>query len=127
MGLRPLMIAGVFWVPAVLVMASLLPMRRAIIAAYVAGWLLLPVDRIALPGFTDINKVALINLSVLLAILLFHSHNPAVTSCTRVARVAQTLIPGWHTAHAAIAAAAVVGPIVSLRCSNANFYPLWLL
>ena len=73
MGLRPLMIAGVFWVPAVLVMASLLPMRRAIIAAYVAGWLLLPVDRIALPGFTDINKLTLINLSVLLAILLLDS------------------------------------------------------
>ena len=45
--------------------------RHAVIAAYVGGWLFLPMAGYRFTGFPDYNKVMAANLSVLLAMLLF--------------------------------------------------------
>jgi hypothetical protein len=61
------------WIPATLLVFALIPPRRAVLLSYATGWLFLPVANFPIPGFTDYTKVTAINLSVLLAVLLFDS------------------------------------------------------
>jgi hypothetical protein len=59
------------WVPLVLAAFGSLPARRAVIAAYIVGWMFLPVASLPLPGPLDWNKLNATNLGVLLGILIF--------------------------------------------------------
>lgn len=59
------------WVPLLLGAFALLPARRAVLLAYLAGWLFLPVAEYDLPGFPDWDKVAATNVGVFLGMLLF--------------------------------------------------------
>lgn len=59
------------WIPVVLVLFSLLPARKAVIAAYLFAWLFLPVAGYDLPGFTEYNKITATTVGVFLGILIF--------------------------------------------------------
>ena len=59
------------WIPVVLILFSILPARRAVIAAYLFAWLFLPVAGYDLPGFTNYNKITATTVGVLLGILIF--------------------------------------------------------
>ena len=59
------------WVPAVLLMFALMRPRRAVILAFVAGYLLLPDFNFTLHTLPDINKVSLSALGVVLGSFLF--------------------------------------------------------
>ncbi len=54
------------WIPFVIGLFLALPSRIAVIAAFVLGWLFLPVAGFAIEGFIDYNKVTAINIAVLL-------------------------------------------------------------
>jgi hypothetical protein len=58
------------WVLVVLLFFSLLPPRRAMIAAFLGGWLLLPEASLPMAGLPDISKISVTSASVLLGILL---------------------------------------------------------
>ncbi len=59
------------WIPVVVVLFSLLPARKAVIAAYLCAWLFLPVAGYELPGFTNYNKVTATTVGVLLGVFIF--------------------------------------------------------
>lgn len=59
------------WVPFVLLVFAILPARRAVIFAYVAGWLLLPMLTIKLAGIPDLNKMTASSFGILLGAALF--------------------------------------------------------
>ena len=59
------------WVPCVLLLFLWLPPRRAVIAAFMGGWLFLPAATFQLPGIPDYSKMAATCAGVLLAALLF--------------------------------------------------------
>jgi len=59
------------WIPVVLVVFMLLPARRAMVAASVAAWLLLPPIAIVLPGLPDYTKTGAAVLGILLATIVF--------------------------------------------------------
>lgn len=67
--LVPLVLFG--WLPFVVVIFTLLPPRRAVITAFLIGWLLLPVAKYDLPGFPDYGKGTATNLGVVLGVVLF--------------------------------------------------------
>jgi tetratricopeptide (TPR) repeat protein len=60
------------WIPFVLLLFSSLPPRRAVITAFIAAWLFLPVAGYALPGLPDYTKMTATSLGVLLGMALFH-------------------------------------------------------
>src|SRR5215217_5414300 len=61
------------WVPIVLLMFAALPPRRAVITAFVGGWLFLPIFSIDLVGVPPFSKVSASAYSVLLGAVLFDS------------------------------------------------------
>ena len=61
------------WVPMVLLLFVALPPRRAVIAAFVGGWLFLPVFGIDIVGLPPFSKVSASAYSVLLGAALFDS------------------------------------------------------
>ncbi|HEY9827832.1 MAG TPA: O-antigen ligase domain-containing protein, partial [Stenomitos sp.] len=61
----------VVWVPIVLYLFSRLPVQRALIVSFLAGWLFLPEASIPLAGIPDINKVSLTCYGILIATALF--------------------------------------------------------
>ena len=73
--LVPLTLFG--WIPAVLAMFALLPARRAVIAAYIGGWLFLPMAGYNLPGLPDYTKTSATTLGVMLAISVFDANRLA--------------------------------------------------
>jgi len=61
------------WIPVVVVLFSLLPARKAVIASYLCAWLFLPIAGYELPGFTNYNKITATTVGVLLGVLIFDS------------------------------------------------------
>jgi hypothetical protein len=59
------------WVPCVLLLFLWLPPRRAVITAFLGGWLFLPAATFQLPGIPDYSKMAATCAGVLLAALIF--------------------------------------------------------
>src|SRR5579871_60463 len=59
------------WVPFVLLLFAFLPRRRATAAAFIAGWLFLPVVTYPIKGLPDYDKLAATCGAPLLAICLF--------------------------------------------------------
>lgn len=59
------------WVPTVLLMFAVLPPRRAVIGAFVGGWLFLPIYGIDIVGLPPFSKVSASAYSVLLGAALF--------------------------------------------------------
>jgi hypothetical protein len=62
------------WVPCVLLLFLWLPPRRAVIAAFMGGWLFLPAATFQLPGIPDYSKMAATCAGVLLAALVFDTN-----------------------------------------------------
>lgn len=61
------------WMPLVAVLFATLRPQRAVLAAYVAGWLFLPVADLQLLGFFDYSKGTAVPLVVFAAVLVFDS------------------------------------------------------
>ena len=61
----------ILYVPAVLALYQFLRPHRACIAAYLIGWLFLPMGSIHLHGILDLSKITMPSLAVLLATFLF--------------------------------------------------------
>ena len=59
------------WPAVVLLLFAVMPARRAVIVAYVIGWLFLPTAVFWFTGLPPYGKLAVTSLSVLLAVLLF--------------------------------------------------------
>lgn len=64
-------VALIGWPLAALAFCALLHPRRAVVTAYVAAWLFLPVYRYLLPGMPDWNKTSATSVSLLLGLLIF--------------------------------------------------------
>ncbi len=62
------------WVPAVILLFIALPPRQAVIAAFLGGWMFLPLITIQFTGFPDLSKVSVTSAMVLLAVAAFDSH-----------------------------------------------------
>lgn len=67
--LVPLVLFG--WIPAVLLLFAVLPSRRAVIVAFLAAWLFLPVAGYQIAGLPDYTKMSATCVGVLLAVVLF--------------------------------------------------------
>jgi tetratricopeptide (TPR) repeat protein len=61
------------WIPFTLFIFAILPPQRAVITAFILGWLFMPLASFGLSGLPDYEKRSAICISVLLATLLFHS------------------------------------------------------
>jgi len=59
------------WPLVVLAMFMIWPPRRAAIAAFITGWLFLPMAGYGIPGFTDYTKTTVTSMSVLLGVAIF--------------------------------------------------------
>lgn len=59
------------WVPVVLCLFMSLPPRRAVLVAYVAGWLILPATGIVISGLPNYTKVTAVAYGVVLGAVLF--------------------------------------------------------
>ena len=59
------------WVPCVLLLFMWLPPRRAVVTAFMAGWLFLPSATFDLPGLPDYSKMAATCAGILLAAVVF--------------------------------------------------------
>jgi len=59
------------WVPVVIALFAMLPPRRAVIAAFLGGWMFLPLITIQLSSLPDISKVSVTSCSVLLGVAAF--------------------------------------------------------
>ncbi len=64
-------LALLLWIPVCAGLFAMLRPARACVYAYVIGWLFLPMVRIPIEGFWDIDKVVATNAGVLLGTLLF--------------------------------------------------------
>jgi hypothetical protein len=64
-------IALIGWVPVVVLLFVVLRPRNALLVAFVAGWLFLPVANLSLPGLPDYGKMEATSLGALLGVLLF--------------------------------------------------------
>lgn len=62
------------WIPLTLLLFSTMKPRHAVIAAYVAGWLFLPVFAIDLPGLPPLSKVSACAYGVLLGACIFDTN-----------------------------------------------------
>ena len=71
-------LAMLAWIPLVFSLFAALPPRRAVIIAYMVGWLFLPFASYPLPGLPDLTKMSATAYGVLLAAVVFDSR--AVTS-----------------------------------------------
>ena len=61
------------WIPAVLLIFSAYPPRRAVIVAFITGWLFLPYAGYDIPGIPDYTKLSATSFGVFLATTLFCS------------------------------------------------------
>src|SRR6478672_9790926 len=61
------------WIPLILVLFLTLPARRAVFAAYLIGWMFLPMASFKVSGIPDYTKITATNAGVLLGVLLFDS------------------------------------------------------
>ncbi|HEV2292225.1 MAG TPA: hypothetical protein VGR35_00120 [Tepidisphaeraceae bacterium] len=59
------------WVPAVILLFIMLPPRRAVIAAFLGGWMFLPLMTVKFEGMPDLSKVSITSATVLLAVAAF--------------------------------------------------------
>src|SRR3954449_1309732 len=59
------------WVPFVLLVFSVLKPRRAVIFAYIGGWLFLPMLSIKFKGIPDLTKITASSFGVLLGAMIF--------------------------------------------------------
>ncbi len=59
------------WVPAVILLFIMLPPQRAVIAAFLGGWMFLPLLTLQITGIPDVSKVSVTSATVMLAILAF--------------------------------------------------------
>lgn len=66
-------LAMLAWIPLVFALFAALPPRRAVIVAYMVGWLFLPFASYPLPGLPDLTKMSATAYGVLLAALVFDS------------------------------------------------------
>ena len=64
-------LAMLCWIPFVLGLFFVLPRRRAVIAAFVLGWLFLPVMGYSFQGFPDYTKTSATTVGVLLGLIAF--------------------------------------------------------
>ena len=64
-------IALLMWIPAVLVLFTLLPPRRAVITALLTAWLFLPMGGYSLPGLPDYTKLSATCIGVLIGAAMF--------------------------------------------------------
>lgn len=64
-------IALLGWIPAILLIFTMLPPRRAVIAAFLAGWCFLPVYGYEMPGVPPYDKQSATCVGILLAALAF--------------------------------------------------------
>lgn len=70
--MTPLVPIALFgWVPLILLIFTLLPPRRAVVAAFIAGWCFLPMYGYSIPGLPDYNKQNATCFGVLLATAIF--------------------------------------------------------
>jgi hypothetical protein len=60
------------WIPLVLVIFAVLPARRAVLVAYIGGFLFLPNAAYDLSGMPDFSKAMATSLAVLLGVACFH-------------------------------------------------------
>lgn len=71
------------WIPACAVLFGLFRPVRALTLAYLIGWLALPMSRIPIEGFWDIDKILATNVGAVAGVLLFHSRrikNPGLNA-----------------------------------------------
>lgn len=61
------------WIPVVLLLFAVLPPRRAVLVAFVAAWLFLPMAGYELQGMPNFTKMSATSLGVMLGIVLFDS------------------------------------------------------
>lgn len=66
--LVPLTLFG--WIPVVILLFTILPPRRAVLAAFIGAWLFLPVAGYMLPGFPNYTKTTATSFGVLLGVML---------------------------------------------------------
>jgi len=59
------------WVVVVTALFTFLPPRRAVIAAFIGGWLFLPQAGIPIPGFPDLDKISATAMGAVLGVVLF--------------------------------------------------------
>ncbi len=70
--MTPLVPIALFgWVPLILLIFTLLPARRAVVAAFIAGWCFLPMYGYSITGLPDYNKANATCFGVLLATVMF--------------------------------------------------------
>jgi tetratricopeptide (TPR) repeat protein len=62
------------WIPLVLVLFTLMPVRRAVVASATGAWLLLPPIGIDLPGLPVYDKAAAATVGIMVATVLFQPH-----------------------------------------------------
>lgn len=65
------MFALLAWVPAVILLFIALPPRQAVIAAFLGGWMFLPLITIQFQGMPDLSKVSVTTSTILLAVIVF--------------------------------------------------------
>jgi len=63
-------VALVAWVPFALLLFFMMPVRRAVVVTCVAGWLLLPVAGLSVPGLPDWTKTTAVSVGMLLGLVL---------------------------------------------------------
>jgi len=59
------------WIPVSALFFALFPPVRAVILAYLAGWLLMPAESVPIPGFWDFDRVLATNVGVILGTIVF--------------------------------------------------------
>ena len=69
----PLVLFG--WIPAVILLFSAIPPRRAMIVSFLLAWMFLPVAGYTIAGLPDYTKVSATSVGVLLATVIFDSHS----------------------------------------------------
>src|SRR5204863_5509035 len=67
--LVPIMLRG--WVFLAILLFAIVPPRRAVLAAFILGWLFLPQAGVPLSGLPDLDKITATSMGALLGVLLF--------------------------------------------------------
>ena len=69
--LHPIFVALIGWIPVVVVMFAMMPVKRAAAMAVIGAWLLLPPSRISLAGLPDYSKVSAASLGLVFGTMFF--------------------------------------------------------
>lgn len=62
------------WIPLVILLFTMMKPRRAILTAFIAGWLFLPMLAIPLAGIPDLSKLTASSIGVILGVALFDTN-----------------------------------------------------